>query len=76
MDRLLAAAALAVDGHGGDRLWKRGCEHHVATYVEALLADLPDAADDDVVDRRRVDPRALDERVEYGRAQIDRVPVA
>ena len=53
-----------------------GGQHHVAADVEALLADLADAADDDVVDRRRVDAGTRRERIEDFRAQVGRMPVA
>ena len=43
--------------------------------MEGLLADLADAAGDDVVDRRRVDAGALDQRVEHRGAEVDRMHV-
>ena len=60
--RLLRRAALAVDGGGGHRLGEAGGEHGVAADVEALVADLHDAAHDHVVDERGIEVVALDER--------------
>ena len=61
VDRLLGGAALAVDG-GGRRLHRQtGLQPGVAPDVERLLTDLLDAARDDVLDLRSVDPRALDD---------------
>ena len=41
---------------------KPGRERGVATDVDGLVADLHDAAHDHVLDERRVDARAVDER--------------
>ena len=49
-DRLLAAAALAVDGRARHRLGETGAEQRVAGDVDGLVADLGDGARDDVVD--------------------------
>ena len=76
MERLLRRAALAVDRHGGNAVGQQRGQHHVAADVEALLADLADAADDDVVDRRGVDAGARGEGIEDFRAHIGRMPIA
>ena len=60
--RLLRRAALAVDGGGGHRLGPAGGEHGVAADVEALVADLHDAAHDHVLDQGGVEVVALGER--------------
>jgi len=58
---LLRGAALAVD-RGGRRLdGEPGLEPCVATDVVPLLAELLDAAGDDVLDRCGGDPGALDD---------------
>ena len=67
---LLARAALAVDGGAGHRLGEAGGERGVARDVDALLADLRDAAPQDVVDERGVDPGTGDEGVEHGGRQV------
>ena len=54
---------------------RRRGEHHVAPDVEALLADLADAAGDDVLDRGRVDPASHHQRIEHRRAEVGRMPV-
>ena len=53
----------AVDGGGGDRERQPGGEPGGAGDVERLLADLADAAADDLADLGRVDARALDDRL-------------
>src|SRR5580704_15067268 len=65
VDRLLAGAALPVDGHPGHRQRPAGREHGVAGDVEGLLADLADAAPNDVVHHLRVHPGPLGEGVEH-----------
>ena len=72
---LLRRAALAVDGGAGHRLGEAGGEHGVAADVDALLADLHDAAHDHVVDERGVEVVALDERLERLGGEVDGVPV-
>ena len=49
--RLLGGAALPVDGGAHHRLGEPGGEGGVAAHVEALLADLHDAAHDHVLDQ-------------------------
>src|SRR3546814_15788275 len=75
MQRLLRRAALPVDGNGGNAVGKPGGEHHVAADMKALLADLADTADDHILDRLRVNVRAVDQRVQHLGAKIGRVPV-
>ena len=70
VQRLLRRSALAVDRHRRHAVGQRRGEHDVAAEREGLLADLADAADDDVVDRRRIDPGLGDDRVEHRRAEI------
>src|SRR5262249_53954118 len=69
MDRLLARAALAIDGRcrGLDR--KAGGEPGVAADVQALLPDLTDAAEDHVLDLAGLDTRAVDDLLENHRTQ-------
>ena len=73
VQRLLAGAALPVERGAGHRLGPAGGEHGVAADVPRLLADLGDAAPDDVVDVGRVEPGALGERAQHVRRQVDRV---
>ena len=75
VDRLEPGAAEAVEGDAGDLVGPARREHRVARDVGALLADLRDAADDDVVDVRRVDPRLLGETVERLGEQLLRMDV-
>jgi hypothetical protein len=63
-------AALAVDGGGGHRLGPAGGEHGVAADVEALGADLHDAAHDHVVDQGGVEVVALGEGLEHLGGQV------
>src|SRR5205823_5167878 len=72
---LLGRAALAVDGGADHRLGKAGGEGGVAAHVEALLADLHDAAHDHVFDQCRVEVVAGDQRPEGLGGQVNRVPV-
>ena len=58
---LLGRAALAVDGGGGHRERQAGGQPGGAGDVEGLLADLADAAADDLADLGRVDAGALDQ---------------
>ena len=67
---LLARAALGVDGGGRGRCGQAGREPRRAGDVEALLADLADAAADDLADLGRVDAGALDERGLHGAEQV------
>ena len=85
----LAAAALGFGSAG--ELWANGQvdEELAALLEEALdalpadpsalqslvLARLADAADDDVLDGRGVDPRLPDERIEHRRAEVGGMPV-
>ena len=70
VDGLLGAAALAVYGRGGDRVGEVGGEEHVAGDVDALLADLVDAAEDDVLDHAGLDAGALDDLVQDHCAEV------
>ncbi len=70
---LLRRAALGVDGGVGDRLGEAGAEPGRAADVEGLLADLADAAGDDLADGRRVDARPLDGGLLGGGQQVGRV---
>ena len=70
---LLRRAALAVDGGADRRLGEAGRERRVAADVERLVADLHDAAHDHVVDQRRVEVVALDERAQRVRGEVDGV---
>ena len=75
VQRLLGGAALAVDRRRRHRLGPPGREHRVASDVERLLADLGDAAHDDVVDQRGVEVVAAGDGAERLGRQVDRVPV-
>jgi hypothetical protein len=73
VQRLLAAAALPVDGDGGDGLGEPGTEQGPAGGVAGLFADLADGAADDVVDDGMVDPGAIDERPQDVCVQVNGV---
>ncbi len=61
VDRLLGRAALAVDGGRGGLDRQAGLEPGVAADVDRLLAELLDAAGDDVLDLGGVDAGAVDQ---------------
>ena len=65
VQRLLRRPALAVDRGRGYRLGPPGGEDGRAAHVVALGAHLHDAADDDVVDQRRVEVLAGHEGFEH-----------
>ena len=71
MQGLLGRAALPVDGGARHRLGEAGGQDRVAGHVEGLLAALADTAEDDIVDRRRVEVVALDEGAEDFGGQVD-----
>ena len=58
---LLGRAALGVDGGGGGSSGQAGGEPRGAGDVEGLLADLADAAADDLADLGGVDARSVDQ---------------
>ena len=71
VDRLLGRAALAVDGGAGGLDRQARLQPGVAGDVEALLAELLDAAGDHVLDLQRVDAGALDHlRVALGQQRV------
>ena len=61
VDRLLSGAALAVDGRRRCLDRQPGLEPGVAADVDRLLAELLDAAGDDVLDLGGVDSGAVDQ---------------
>src|SRR6266849_10944004 len=71
MDRLLARAALAVDGRRRRGHREARGQPRVAADVEALLADLCHTAEDDVLDLLGLDARAIDDLFQDERAQDD-----
>jgi hypothetical protein len=71
---LLRRAALAVDRGGRDRLGEPGGEDGVAADVQALVADLADAAHDHVVDQGGVEPVALHELLQHLTGEVGGVP--
>src|SRR5690606_12358510 len=73
---LLARSALPVDGRARHVLGKPGGEECAAGDVVALLADLADAAADDVVDEGRIEVVAADNGVEHPREEVDRMRAA
>ena len=60
----------------GHRLGPAGGEDGVAADVDALLADLHDAAHDHVVDESGIEVVALDERLEHLGGQVGGMPAA
>src|SRR5450756_679361 len=71
MNRLLARAALPVNGRGGGGEWKAGGEPRAASDVQALLAGLAHATENDVLDLLRCDACAPDDFLEHERAEDD-----
>ncbi len=69
VDALLGGAALTVDRGRGDLDRQPGLEPGVATDVHSLLAELLDAAADDVADLVGIDPGAIEERAVDRRQQ-------
>ena len=67
---LLAAAALAVDRRRADVLRQAGDQPADAGDVVGLLAELRDAAADDLLDVTGVDAGLLDERLLHGAEQL------
>lgn len=61
VDGLLRGAALAVDGDAGDLFGQSGGQPAGPGDVTGLRSDGVEAAEDDVLDGRRVDAGALDE---------------
>ena len=62
-------------GGADDRLGEAGGQGGVAAHVEALLADLHDAAHDHVLDEGGIEVGAGDERPEGLGGEVNRVPV-
>src|SRR5207342_3402296 len=73
---LLGATALPVDADRGNAVGQVGRHDHVAADVEALLADLANAADDHIFDHGGIDSALHDQCIEHGRAEIRWVPFA
>ena len=76
VDRLLGGPALPVDRGRGDRLRPAGGEHRHPAHVEALLADLHDAAPDDVLDQGGSSWFRSCRRPQGLGGEVDGVPVA
>src|SRR6202030_1678157 len=74
MNRLLAGAALAVDGGAGNGFRKAGGEDSVASDVSGLLANLHDAASNHVIDLRGIKLVACDQAFQREPEKVDRVP--
>ena len=70
---LLGRATLPVDRDTRDALRKPSREPRRARHVDRLRSDLVDAAEDDVVDVRGVDPGPLDERGQHMSAEVGRM---
>jgi hypothetical protein len=73
---LLGRAALAVDGGAGDVLGSAGDQPTGAGDVARLTTDRVDVAEDDVLDRTRIDAGALQERLDGGGPEVGRVDLA
>src|SRR5260370_3063102 len=73
MERLLARAALAVDGGRGGRKREAGGQPSVAPDVQRLLADLAHAPEDDIFDQLWFDARAVNDLLQHERAEDDRM---
>ena len=75
MDGLLGRAALAVDGDTGHGVGQTGGEPAGAGDVAGLATDGVDVAEDDILDRGRVDPGALEQGGDAGGTQVGGVHV-
>ena len=76
VDRLLAGAALPVDGRRRDRVGVAGSEQGVAGDVGRLIADLIDTAGDHVLDNVRLHARTPRYLLQHLRQQRNRVHAA
>ncbi len=74
VERLLAAAALAVDAGAGDAFGQARRQDGIARDIARLLRELADAAHDDVLDQRRVGVSAVDERIQHLPREIGGMP--
>jgi hypothetical protein len=70
---VLGRSALVVDRYGRHGDGQSGGEPGGPRHVEPLLADLADAASDDLACQRRIDARALEHRLLDDCQQIRRV---
>ena len=70
VDCLLGAPALPVNGRRRDGVREVRGKRDVAGDVDALLANLVDAAEDNVIDHRGLDAGALDQLVEDHGAEV------
>ncbi len=73
MRGLLRRATLTVDGRADGGLGEARGERGVARHVHTLFAHLHDAPHDHVLDERRVEVVALDERAQHVRGEVDGV---
>ena len=71
--RLLARAALAVDGGGGNLEREPGCKPSRTADVAGLGTDGVEAADHRVVDHGRIEARAVEDLLQHMRAEVGRV---
>ena len=69
--RLLAGAALPVDGRAGHRLGEPRGQRGAPRDIAGLLADLLHAADEHVVKQGRVDPGPDGQRPQHAREQVN-----
>ena len=69
-DRLLAAAALAVDGGTRNRLRKARPQQRITCDIDGLIAHLGHGARDDIVNLHRVHARALHQLAQTVRQQV------
>ena len=84
MDGLLGRTALSIDRCAGHTRRQRGGKHHVAPEIGCLRANLANAAEDHIVDQRRVEVAARDplhqaidaRRPELGWVHLRNAPVA
>ena len=65
---------MPVDRDRRDTLRKLRGQNGVAADVKSLLSGLADAAHDDIVDRRRINPRPFYQGVENAGGQVCRMP--
>ena len=70
VDRLQPGAAQPVDGQAADLDREAGEEHRHPGDVAVVLAGLVGAAEDDVLDERRVDAGAIDDGAQHERGEV------
>jgi hypothetical protein len=66
---------LPIQARPGHRFGQFGREHGIPGHVQRLFADLLHAAEDHIVDQRRIGAGAVHERIDDLRREVGRVPI-